>query len=249
MRKVRVYQLARELKVSNQVVIDFLAEIGNPVQNHASSVDSTIADQVRSSLAGPKRMTAKSKEAAAAVQAKKPEGKSTAGTVTKPRTLKTAPPVRKIKPTAEPASIWGKSGLPQVPAIGQLDLSRIKPVSTSMPPARYMGPRLAMVEVIRPVETPKETRRPKRDGRGGTQPRKQVLHLLPERASGQHLRVDALQIVSRFEARVNGRKSAMKPMSARCLTVYGGQLHRWMQAERVRNARFARKTALRSRSW
>ncbi len=174
LRKVRVYQLARELKVGNQVVIDFLAEIGNPVQNHASSVDSTIADQVRSSLAGPKRMTAKSKEAVAAVQAKKTGGKSTAGTVTKPRTLKTASPTRKIKPAPEPVSIWGKSGLPQVPAIGQLDLSRIKPVSTSMPPARYMGPRLAMIEVIRPVETPKETRRPKRDGRSTSPPRKQT---------------------------------------------------------------------------
>jgi len=164
LRKVRVYQLARELKVSNQDVIDFLAEAGISVQNHASRVDSEVADQVRSGLAGPKRAPIKRKDTATSAQTVKAGDGAPAGTATKTRPPKPSPAARRKKPAPEPISIVAMPGLPQAPAIGQIDQSKIKPVSTSMPPARYMGSRLAMVEVIRPVESPREARRPQRDG-------------------------------------------------------------------------------------
>lgn len=46
MPKVRVYELAKQLSVSNKVVLDLLAEYGMPASNHMSTVDDNAAEFV-----------------------------------------------------------------------------------------------------------------------------------------------------------------------------------------------------------
>ena len=46
-KKIRVYELARELGVDNQVVLDLAEELKIGVKSHSSSIDDPSADRVR----------------------------------------------------------------------------------------------------------------------------------------------------------------------------------------------------------
>ena len=48
MGKIRINELARELEVKSNVVIDYLAEVGHPdKKSHSSALDDDLADKVR----------------------------------------------------------------------------------------------------------------------------------------------------------------------------------------------------------
>ena len=46
-KKIRVYELARELGVENQVVLDLAEQLKIGVKSHSSSIDDPSADRVR----------------------------------------------------------------------------------------------------------------------------------------------------------------------------------------------------------
>ncbi|HEX9506101.1 MAG TPA: translation initiation factor IF-2 N-terminal domain-containing protein, partial [Acidimicrobiia bacterium] len=46
-KKIRVYELARELGVENQVVLDLCERLKIGVKSHSSSIDDPLADRVR----------------------------------------------------------------------------------------------------------------------------------------------------------------------------------------------------------
>ncbi len=46
-KKIRVYELARELGVENQVVLDLSDELKMGVKSHSSSIDDPSADRIR----------------------------------------------------------------------------------------------------------------------------------------------------------------------------------------------------------
>src|SRR6266581_412657 len=46
-KKIRVYELARELGVDNQVVLDLCERLKIGVKSHSSSIDDPLADRVR----------------------------------------------------------------------------------------------------------------------------------------------------------------------------------------------------------
>lgn len=52
MKKVRVYELAKELDLESKSLVDFLLELGADVKNHMSSVEPDIADMVREHFLG-----------------------------------------------------------------------------------------------------------------------------------------------------------------------------------------------------
>lgn len=47
MKKVRVYELAKELNLESKTLVDFLVELGADIKNHMSTVESDIAEMVR----------------------------------------------------------------------------------------------------------------------------------------------------------------------------------------------------------
>ena len=49
-KKIRVYELARELGVENAVVLDLANELKIGVKSHSSSIDDPSADRVRRRL-------------------------------------------------------------------------------------------------------------------------------------------------------------------------------------------------------
>ena len=46
-KKIRIYELARELGVENQVVLDLTDELKMGVKSHSSSIEEAMADRVR----------------------------------------------------------------------------------------------------------------------------------------------------------------------------------------------------------
>ena len=46
-KKIRIYELARELGVENQVVLDLADELKIGVKSHSSSIEDPMADRVR----------------------------------------------------------------------------------------------------------------------------------------------------------------------------------------------------------
>ena len=46
-KKIRIYELARELGVENQVVLDLADELKMGVKSHSSSIEDAMADRVR----------------------------------------------------------------------------------------------------------------------------------------------------------------------------------------------------------
>ena len=47
MKKIRIYELAKELGIESKVVVDFLRDLGADVSNHMSSIDPDIANMLR----------------------------------------------------------------------------------------------------------------------------------------------------------------------------------------------------------
>ncbi len=135
MRKVRVYQLARELKVSSEVVIELLQEAGASVTSHANAVDSSLAEQVRSRFTRTKGMQGQEGSARSRVTGEVRRAKAAAAKKKTRRAaeLKTAEP--------EPVSIWSISTLPKAPDVGVAMLgSAAPPTPKAPPPARRVGP-------------------------------------------------------------------------------------------------------------
>ena len=55
MKKVRVYELAKELNLESKSLVDFLLELGADIKNHMSTVEPDIAEMVREHFAGEAR--------------------------------------------------------------------------------------------------------------------------------------------------------------------------------------------------
>lgn len=53
MAKIRVYELAKELKISSKELMELMAEMGFAVKNHMSALEDEVVEQVRDSLGGP----------------------------------------------------------------------------------------------------------------------------------------------------------------------------------------------------
>jgi len=51
-KKVRVYELAKELDLESKALVDFLVELGADIKNHMSTVEADIAEMVREHFAG-----------------------------------------------------------------------------------------------------------------------------------------------------------------------------------------------------
>ena len=55
MGKIRIYELARELNMTNKELLDKLEELGIPVKSHMSSVDESEVDGIKSKVRGEKQ--------------------------------------------------------------------------------------------------------------------------------------------------------------------------------------------------
>ena len=94
-KKIRVYELARELGVENQVVLDLSDELKMGVKSHSSSIDDPSADRIRR-LADSRGLRGEPivDEPKPAAKAKKAEQK----------TVKSAEPAPAPEPKPEPAA-------------------------------------------------------------------------------------------------------------------------------------------------
>ena len=174
MRKVRVYQLARELKVTNKQVLELLGQLGVEVGSHAAAVDSTVAEQVRTQLAGPIR---KHRDAAVAAA---PEGSAA------PEARAVSEPVKEAAPPARPAEqdLLPSLSLATLPRAGDFEMPTLSAAvdSAAAPPARHIGPAVPTRQAVRTMpkrgrdrpDRPTRTYRPDRPytpggpgGRGG----------------------------------------------------------------------------------
>ena len=98
MAKPRVHEVAKELGLTSKEVLAHLEKIGNPVKSHSSTIDETLADQVRSDLgngAAPEPAPAEPKKVTKAPVKKAPAK-------AKPAAKATAAPAPKAEPKAEP---------------------------------------------------------------------------------------------------------------------------------------------------
>jgi len=64
MSKIRVYQLARDLKVSSKEMVAFLSDLGADVTSHMSTIEDDIAEMVREHFENEKQVTGNSKRTA-----------------------------------------------------------------------------------------------------------------------------------------------------------------------------------------
>ena len=63
MAKIRVYQLAKQLEVSNKDLLDTLRELGLEVKSHMSVVDDETAERITTAAKTPPSVDKKSKSA------------------------------------------------------------------------------------------------------------------------------------------------------------------------------------------
>lgn len=146
MRKVRVYQLARELKVTNEILLGVLGELGVDVASHAAAVDGEVAEQVRAHLSQPRAPEAAVREAASRGAARRTEEVGTA--------VRTAPP--RARAAAPPAPLWVLPSLPRAPEMSLPALQAASPGAATLPPARPLGAVMPPREAgaaARPAET------------------------------------------------------------------------------------------------
>jgi len=54
LRKVRIYQLARELRISSDALLNLVQEVDPSVTSHMAAVDATVAEKVREQMAETK---------------------------------------------------------------------------------------------------------------------------------------------------------------------------------------------------
>lgn len=50
-KKIRIYELAKELDLESKVLVEFLNDLGAEVSNHMSSIEQEIADMLRDHFA------------------------------------------------------------------------------------------------------------------------------------------------------------------------------------------------------
>lgn len=141
MRKVRVYQLARELKVTNQQVLELLGQLGVEVGSHAAAVDSAVADQVRTQLAGPIRKHRDAAVAAATEGGAAPEAKAV------------SEPARVAATPARPAEqdLLPSLSLATLPKASEFEMPTLSAAvgSAAAPPARHVGPAIPTRQAVR----------------------------------------------------------------------------------------------------
>jgi translation initiation factor IF-2 len=136
LRKVRVYQLARELKITNEALLAILSEMGVAVDSHASSVEAEVAEQVRQRFQTAQAARPESpREAAGSRAATRPR----APRADEPRVA--ARPRTGEAPVARPVAspIWALPPLPRAPELALPVLQAPLPPTAALPPARPLG--------------------------------------------------------------------------------------------------------------
>lgn len=106
--RVRIYELARQMNVPNQELIDALRELGYDVKSHSSTIDSHVVGLLIAAL-GKKKEKAKTTKPAAASKAPKAAAKVVAPpppepVVVKPRVLSRRKPTPIGGEVVEPAA-------------------------------------------------------------------------------------------------------------------------------------------------
>ncbi len=149
MRKVRVYQLARELRANDNEVIAALEALGCTVKGRSSAVDADVAEQVRRQLAGPKRKTASGTEPVQATATRRAPQARPAGARRAP-----APARRRKAPAPQPVPSWDLPQLPKAPEVAAPVVGLSAP-TTAPPPARRVGPAVPGRGEMRVTPTPK----------------------------------------------------------------------------------------------
>ncbi len=134
MRKVRVYQLARELKLSNEELLQVLQEIDASIDSHMAAVDASVVDQVRGKLAEDR---APGKRETARRTAVLDEAAPVSARATPQR--ERAPVKRAPAPVAPPRPLTMPT-LPKAPDFGSPTLQAGTAPTAGAPPARPVGP-------------------------------------------------------------------------------------------------------------
>ncbi|HMX67256.1 MAG TPA: translation initiation factor IF-2 N-terminal domain-containing protein, partial [Microthrixaceae bacterium] len=102
MAKLRVYELAKELGLTNKECIDLCNALGYGVKSHSSSLDGAYADQVRRKA--EREGLIRDEQPVEEKPAKKPAAKK--ASAKKPAADKPEPaPQPEVAPTAEPATV------------------------------------------------------------------------------------------------------------------------------------------------
>jgi translation initiation factor IF-2 len=132
LRKVRVYQLARELKITNEALLAILGEMGVAVDSHASSVEAEVADRVRQRFQSARPETPRDAGGRATARPR-PVRTEEPRVATRPRTSET--------PVARPAvsPIWALPPLPRAPELALPVLQAPQAPTAALPPARPLG--------------------------------------------------------------------------------------------------------------
>jgi translation initiation factor IF-2 len=109
--RVRIYELARQMNIPNQDLIDTLRELGYDIKSHSSTIDGHVVGLLIAALGKKKQQQDKGAAAKTAVKAVKPAAKAAPPpepVVVKPRVLSrrkpTPPPGTEIPPEVVPAA-------------------------------------------------------------------------------------------------------------------------------------------------
>ncbi|MBP6874791.1 MAG: translation initiation factor IF-2 [Candidatus Eisenbacteria bacterium] len=180
MRKVRVYQLARELRLTNEALLDILREIDSSITTHAASVSGEVAEEIRQRLSGnaPRSAAAPAGEPVAQATVTAEEGTAQAAPARAVRR-----PAARVTPLQPTAPVWKLPRLPQAPDLSETLIKAKAAPATTPPPARRVGPvlprsgrpgalpaEIPQPEAAAPGRTyyPSQTSRPGGRGRGMT---------------------------------------------------------------------------------
>jgi len=151
LRKVRVYQLARELRISNEAVLGLLQQIDDSITSHMAAVDGEIAEQVRQQAGGGARSQG-AREATrqtAVIEEKKAQVPGRA-----PRRRAAARPA-----AAVPPPVWQMPPLPPAPELSKTLIKASGTSASKPPPALLVGPVLPPRGGHVTQQTPELTRR------------------------------------------------------------------------------------------
>lgn len=133
--KIRVYQLARDLKLSPQELMDMVQSFGVEVPNHMASLDEAVVERVKERIAEAKSTRGATRPVAARPAAAAPSAVRTAEAAAPP----SAPPSAPVPPTSSPTPAPASAPAPTPP--------RTAPVE---PPAERKRPE-PVPPTVRPV--------------------------------------------------------------------------------------------------
>jgi hypothetical protein len=155
LRKVRIYQLARELKLSGDTLLGLLQEIDASIQSQMAAVDAEVVERLKERLAGDR---------GAAKREGPRHGEAVEGAPAPARRRPAMPapaePAVAAAPTLPP--------LPKAPDLSALLLHDAPPISAAVPPpARPLGP-VSPPRVGRGLSHPPELRLPATGAPGRT---------------------------------------------------------------------------------